>query len=84
MLPGGAAQVTASTGITFGGVKLAATDILYVGVTENAGLYQVNLRVPEGLPDGDQSLVIAVGGVKSPAGGFITVKGGSSATASVH
>ena len=75
VLPGGAAQVMASDSITFGGVKLAATDILYVGVTENAGLYQVNLRVPQGVPDGDQPLVITVGGVKSPAGGFITVKG---------
>jgi len=84
VLPGGAAQVTAAASITFGGVKLAATDILYVGVTENAGLYQVNLRVPEGVPDGDQSLVITVGEVKSPAGGFITVKGGPSATASVR
>jgi uncharacterized protein (TIGR03437 family) len=82
VLPGGAAQVTASTSITFGGVKLAATDILYVGVTENAGLYQVNLQVPEGVPDGDQSLVITVGGVTSPAGGFITVKGGPTAAAS--
>jgi uncharacterized protein (TIGR03437 family) len=81
VLPGGAAQVTASTSITFGGVQLAATDILYVGVTENAGLYQVNLRVPEGVPDGDQSLVLTVGGVKSPAGGFITVKGGPTAAA---
>ena len=75
-LPGGPAQVTASTSITFGGVKLAASDILYVGVTQNAGLYQVNLRVPEKVPDGDQPLVITIGGVSSPNGGFITVKGG--------
>ena len=75
-LPGGPAQVTAKTSITFGGVKLAASDILYVGVTQNAGLYQVNLRVPEKVPDGDQSLVISIGGVSSPAGGYITVKGG--------
>lgn len=75
-LPGGPAQVTASSSITFGGVKLAASDILYVGVTQNAGLYQVNLRVPEKVPDGDQPLVITIGGVSSPAGGFITVKGG--------
>jgi uncharacterized protein (TIGR03437 family) len=75
-LPGGAAQVTAPVSITFGGVKLAASDILYVGVTSNAGLYQVNLRVPSQVPDGNQSLTITIGGVASPAGGFVTVLGG--------
>lgn len=74
VLPGGAAQVIAPLSITFGGIKLAAADILYVGVTQNAGLYQVNLRVPEKVPDGDQSLVITIGGVSSPPDGFITVK----------
>jgi len=83
-LPGGAAQVTASASITFGGVELAPTDILYVGVTQNAGLYQVNLRVPNGVPDGDQSLIITLGGVKSPAGGYVTVKGGPTGAASVR
>ncbi len=74
VLPGGAAQVTAPLSITFGGIKLGASDILYVGVTQNAGLYQVNLRVPASLADGDQALVITIGGAASPAGGFITVK----------
>ncbi|MGD0299632.1 MAG: hypothetical protein ABSE86_21285 [Bryobacteraceae bacterium] len=82
-LPTGAAQVTAPVSITFGGVQLAASDILYVGVTENAGLYQVNLRVPNQVPDGDQSLVITIGGVASPSGGFVTVKGGPSSAASL-
>jgi uncharacterized protein (TIGR03437 family) len=81
-LPGGAAQVTAPVSITFGGVKLAAADILYVGVTSNAGLYQVNLRVPSQVPDGNQSLTITIGGVASPAGGFITVLGAASSTSS--
>jgi uncharacterized protein (TIGR03437 family) len=80
-LPGVPAQVKAQTSITFGGVKLAASDILYVGVTQNAGLYQVNLRVPKQVQDGDQSLVITIGGVPSPPGSFITVKGGASSTA---
>jgi len=72
-LPGQAAQVTGSVSITFGGVKLAASDILYVGVTQNAGLYQVNLRVPANVPNGDQAVVITIGGASSPAGGYITV-----------
>ena len=73
VLPGSAAQVTAPLSIVFGGVTLAASDILYVGVTQFAGLYQVNLRVPDGVADGDQPLVITVGGVSSPANAFITV-----------
>ena len=73
VLPSGAAQVTAPMSISFGGVTLDPSDILYVGVSQNAGLYQVNLRVPNGLTNGDQSLVITVGGASSPAGGFITV-----------
>jgi uncharacterized protein (TIGR03437 family) len=80
-LPGGPAQVTATVTIKFGGVTLAASDILYVGVTQNAGLYQVNLRVPAKVPDGDQSVVITIGGVPSPSGGFITVKRAASSTA---
>ena len=72
-LPGAAAQVTAPVSISLGGVTLASSDALYVGVTQNAGLYQVNLRVPDGVPEGDQALVITVGGVSSPAGAFITV-----------
>ena len=73
VLPGEAAQVTGSVSITFGGIKLAPSDILYVGVTQNAGLYQVNLRVPANVPNGDQSVVITIGGASSPAGGYITV-----------
>jgi uncharacterized protein (TIGR03437 family) len=72
VLPGAAAQVTAPVSISFGGVTLDRSDILYVGVSQNAGLYQVNLRVPNGVTNGDQSLVITVGGASSPAGGFIT------------
>ena len=74
VLPGGAAQVTAPVSIMFGGIKLAAPDILYVGVTQKAGLYQVNLRVPAGISDGDQSVTITIGGISSPVGAFITVK----------
>ena len=76
-LPGGAAQVTGTVGITIGKVPLDAADILYVGVTQNAGLYQVNLRVPAGVPDGDDSVVIQIGGAASPANAYITVRNAS-------
>jgi uncharacterized protein (TIGR03437 family) len=72
-LPGVAAQVTAPFSISIGGATLGAADILYVGVTQNAGLYQVNVRVPDAVPDGDQAVTLTVGGVATPVGGFITV-----------
>jgi uncharacterized protein (TIGR03437 family) len=72
-LPGVAAQVTAAFSVSVGGITLAASDVLYVGVTQNAGLYQVNLRIPDAVPDGDQQVVLTVGGVPTPTGGFITI-----------
>jgi uncharacterized protein (TIGR03437 family) len=74
VLPRGAAPVTAPVSVTFGGVTLDPSAILYVGVSQFAGLYQVNLQVPAGVADGNQPLVITVGGVASPANAFITVR----------
>jgi uncharacterized protein (TIGR03437 family) len=73
VLPSGTASVTAPVSITFGGVTLDPSQVLYVGVSQFAGLYQVNIQVPAGVPDGDQPLEITVGGVASPADAFITV-----------
>jgi uncharacterized protein (TIGR03437 family) len=72
-LPGAAAQVTTAFSIVIGGVTMDPADILYVGVSQFAGLYQVNLRVPAAVADGNQPLVITVGGVSSPSKAFITV-----------
>ncbi len=36
-------------------------------VPGNAGLYQLNVRVPEAVPNGDQVVVITIGGFSSPA-----------------
>ena len=74
VLPTGTASVTAPVSITFGGVTLPQSAILYVGLSQFAGLYQVNIQVPSGIPDGNQPLVITVGGVSSPAKAFITVQ----------
>jgi uncharacterized protein (TIGR03437 family) len=74
VLPSGNAPVTAAVSITLGGVTLDPSQILYVGLSQYAGLYQVNLQVPAGVPDGNQPVVITVGGVASPADAFITVQ----------
>ena len=71
----GASAVTLPVTITIGGVALAAQDILYTGVSPSfIGLYQVNLRVPAGIPSGNQPIVIQQGNAKSPAGGYLTVQ----------
>ncbi len=73
-LPAPPAQVTATASITIGGVPLAPADILYVGITQFAGLYQINLRVPDAVPDGDQPVVVTLEGASSPVSAFVTVR----------
>ena len=73
-LPDQAASVS-GVQVTIGSVTLSASDLLYAGVTPGfAGLYQLNIRIPGGVPDGDQSVVLSVNGVRSPSGGYVTIK----------
>ena len=74
VIPSGTASVTAQVSITFGGVALEPSDILYVGLSQFAGLYQVNIQVPASVPAGNQPLVISVGGVASPASAYVAVQ----------
>jgi len=61
--------------VTLGSAVLNAASVLYAGVApKNAGLYQLNIRVPDATPDGDQPLLISMNGIASPSGAFITVK----------
>jgi uncharacterized protein (TIGR03437 family) len=71
----GAGAVTLPVSVTIGGVSLAAQDILYAGVSPSfIGLYQVNLRVPDNVPSGNQALVIQIGANRSPTGGYLTIQ----------
>ncbi len=74
IVPSGTPKVTAPVSVTFGGVTLDAPEILYVGLSQFAGLYQLNIQVPAGVPAGNQPLVITVGGVASPPSGYIAVQ----------
>lgn len=57
--------------ITVGGVSATAS---FAGLIPNAaGLYQFNVQLPAGIPDGDQTVIASVGGVTSVATS-ITVK----------
>jgi len=48
--------------------------ILYAGIAPNyAGLYQINLRLPDDLPGGDHELIVEVGGASSQRGLLLPV-----------
>jgi uncharacterized protein (TIGR03437 family) len=77
--PGSAPATTGYTtsvpGVTMGSVTLGQADVLYAGVSPgNTGLYQLNIRVPANLPDGDQPLTLTLGSYKTPSVGFVTVQ----------
>jgi uncharacterized protein (TIGR03118 family) len=56
--------------VTFNG---ASAKVVYAGLVAT-GLYQFNVIVPTGLPDGDAAVVATLGGFGSPAGALITIK----------
>ena len=56
--------------ITFIGTNAT---VVFAGLT-GTGLYQFNVTVPTGLPDGDAAVVAKAGGVSSPTGALITIK----------
>ena len=56
--------------ITFNGNPAT---IEFGGLT-GTGLYQFNVTVPAGLPDGDAAVTAMLLGMSSPAGALITIK----------
>ncbi len=70
----GIARAALPVNISIGGVELADTDILYIGLSPGfMGLYQINLRVPASLPAGDHAVIVRIGGQSSPSGGYLAV-----------
>jgi uncharacterized protein (TIGR03437 family) len=51
----------------------AVAEVSFAGLT-GAGLYQLNVKVPDTLADGDAAVVAEIGGVRTPDGVFITVQ----------
>ena len=56
--------------VTFNGV---AAQVVYAGLAAS-GLYQLNVIVPSGLPNGDAAMEVQTSTAMSPAGAFITVQ----------
>jgi uncharacterized protein (TIGR03437 family) len=64
------ARMIASPVVTIGGVT---ADVLYAGLS-GAGLYQINVKVPDGVPDGDLPVVVQTDGARTQEGAFLTVQ----------
>jgi hypothetical protein len=79
-LPGSNIPLAATPTITFNSV---AANAVFAGLNAS-GLYQLNVVVPAGLPDGDAAVVATVGGYNSPSGAFITIKNYGPAGSLVH
>jgi uncharacterized protein (TIGR03437 family) len=47
---------------------------IFAGLAQGAGLYQFNVTVPNGLPDGDATVVATMGGVSTQTGVAVTVQ----------
>ena len=64
----GLSPITGSYTLTIGGTQIAAADVQYIGLAPQSisGLYQINVKIPDGAADGDLPVVLAVGGVSSP------------------
>jgi len=73
--PGRIAPTAAKVKVTVGGIEVPEQDIYYAGASPTTpGLYQLNVRLPAGLPDGDQAVALQVAGESTPAGAYITVE----------
>jgi uncharacterized protein (TIGR03437 family) len=72
----GIAMLTNPITVTIGGTALAASDILYAGLSPGSinGLYQFNVRIPSTAPTGEVPVTISIGGVETQAGVTIPIQ----------
>ncbi|MDA1316010.1 MAG: hypothetical protein O2968_22025, partial [Acidobacteria bacterium] len=75
-LPDQAAPVVLPAGVKIGGVEAREQfELLYIGVAPGfAGLYQVNLKVRQAVPPGNQPVRLQIGDKVTPPGGYIPVE----------
>jgi uncharacterized protein (TIGR03437 family) len=76
VFPAQLASATGTVTVLLGGAAIPSANVLYAGVTPNSpGLYQLNLLIPAGTPNGNLPLIIQIGSQQSPAGAYLTVQG---------
>jgi len=75
-MPDRASPVRDRVTVTIGGTTLPASEVLYAGAVPGfiSGLYQLNVRLPAALSDGDVPVTLSVGGVNSQAGAVLPVR----------
>jgi uncharacterized protein (TIGR03437 family) len=74
-IPKEPASTVSTVSVSLNGLQLDATDLLYAGVSPGyAGLYQINIRIPASMPDGDLAISLDVNGISTPAGAYLTIK----------
>ena len=68
--------VTGAVSVSVGGISVPPADITYAGLSPQSisGLYQINVKLPALVADGDASISVSVGGVQSPTGTTIPIK----------
>jgi uncharacterized protein (TIGR03437 family) len=73
--PTAPSPVVGNVRITVNGTEISAAGIRYVGGTPfSAGLYQVNIVLPDDLPDGDLPISLTIGAGSTPDGAYLTVR----------
>jgi uncharacterized protein (TIGR03437 family) len=65
-----AAATVNPVSVTIGGINAS---VAFSGIVE-AGLYQINVTVPVGVPAGDQPVVASVSGIPTEAGPVVTIQ----------
>ena len=62
--------------LTIGGITVPSTDVQYIGLAPQSisGLYQLQVKLPASLPDGDQPVVLTIGGVASQTGATLPIR----------
>jgi uncharacterized protein (TIGR03437 family) len=73
VIPSTRAQVTSTLTVTLGPVTLDASDVLYAGVVPGEIISRIDIRIPSGVPAGNQPLQIQIGGIAAPPGAFLAI-----------
>ncbi|HLJ50119.1 MAG TPA: choice-of-anchor V domain-containing protein [Bryobacteraceae bacterium] len=75
LAPGGA-KTTNTVTVTIGSITVADSDVFYAGLVPTAisGLYQINVRIPAGTPNGNIPVTATVNGVSTQPGATIPIQ----------
>ena len=69
----GAATIQVDLELKLAGQVIPAANILYAGFSPGSLIYQINFRVPPGLPPSNQPISVTVDGVTTPVGAYLTL-----------